>query len=86
MDYQKSGFYWYVCKVATEMNNRNIKFQRKYFDEIQKFCLENQGNAIFQYPEHDERYLKQCFYNLQEKYDRGIITKEEYLKILEVIT
>lgn len=30
------------------------------------------------YPEHNDRYLKQCYYNLQEKADRGIITKEEW--------
>lgn len=37
------------------------------------------------YPEHNKRYLTQCYYNLQEKYDRGIITKDEWLKIEEVI-
>ena len=32
---------------------------------------------------HNERYLKQCFYNLQEKYDCGSITKSEYDKLKE---
>ena len=30
---------------------------------------------------HNDRYLTQCFYNLQEKYDRGGITQEEWDKI-----
>ena len=27
---------------------------------------------------HNDRYLCQCLYNLQEKYDCGGITKDEY--------
>lgn len=36
-----------------------------------------------QFKEHDRRYLLQCFYNLQEKYDRGQkdFTSENYKKI-----
>lgn len=30
---------------------------------------------------HNDRYLTQCFYNLQEKYDRGGMTQEEWDKI-----
>ena len=82
MDHDKSIFYWYTSKIAKEMNNRNIKFQRKYFDEIQEFCLKNRETiSIGDYPEHNDRYLKQCYYNLQEKYDRGIISEEEFEKI-----
>ena len=31
---------------------------------------------------HNERYFKQCYYNLEEKYDCGGITEEEFIKIL----
>lgn len=27
---------------------------------------------------HNDRYLAQCYYNLQEKYDRGAISEEEW--------
>jgi hypothetical protein len=30
---------------------------------------------------HNDRYLKQCLYNLQEKYDCGGISEEEWEKI-----
>ena len=30
---------------------------------------------------HTNRYLKQCLYNLEEKYDRGGITQEEWDRI-----
>ena len=82
MDYDKEYFYNYVCKVTNEMINRNINYQTKYFNEICDFCDINIYNVAFkdfkEYPEHNNRYLKQCYYNLQEKADRGIITKEEW--------
>ena len=61
------------------MTNRRIRFQRKYFDEIQEFCLKGREFiTISDYPEHNDRYLKQCFYNLEEKFDIGIISKDEF--------
>lgn len=81
MNYDRSSFYRYVENVRDELWDRNIKIQHKYFDEIRYFCEEN-DNAIYDlYPEHNDRYLKQCLYNLQEKADRGIITQEEWQKI-----
>ena len=81
MDYPKGFFNYYVFKIKQEMQNRNIKYQEKYYDEIVKFnddTLSELFDNINFYPEHNDRYLKQCYYNLQEKYDRGIITKEEW--------
>lgn len=34
---------------------------------------------------HNERYLKQCYYNLQEKYDCGGISKEEWMKVYKYV-
>ena len=80
-DYDRSSFYRYVESVRDELWDRDIKFQNKYFDEIRQFCEEN-DNAMYElYPEHNDRYLKQCLYNLEEKATRNIITKEEWLKI-----
>lgn len=83
MNYQKSAFYYYTQSVAAEMTKRNIIYKRIFLDEIYDFCMNN-GNAKFTYPEHNERYLKQCYHNLEEKYDRDIITTEEFTKIVEV--
>lgn len=77
-DYNKAMFASYMFDVMAEMNERNIKFQKKYYDEVHEFC---KGFSITHYPQHNDRYLKQCYYNLQEKYDRGIITKDEWSKI-----
>lgn len=84
MDYHKEYFYWFVYQVAEEMRNRKIKYQSKYYDEIQLFCESDEYcGECPNYPQHNDRYLKQCLYNLQEKADRGIISKEEWEKIYE---
>lgn len=77
MDWQPSAFYYYTEKVANEMARRNIKYKKTYLEEIYNFCMVK-GNAKFNYPEHNDRYLRQCYYNLEEKADRGIISKEEW--------
>ena len=78
MDYDKRYFYTYVSFIEKEMVNRNIKHQKKYRQEFKKFCNINDYTHFGLYPEHNDRYLKQCLYNLQEKADRGIITEEEW--------
>ena len=82
MNYNKEYFMNYVAKIDLEMTIRHIKHQNKYYDEILDFCEEDINNekkyVDIVYPEHNDRYLKQCYYNLQEKYDRGIIAKEEW--------
>ena len=78
-DYDKSYFNHYFLDVAVEMSKRNIKRNAQYIVEINEFC--NDDYTLEYYEEHNDRYLKQCYYNLQEKADRGIITKEEWQKI-----
>ena len=90
IDYDKGYFGLYVNMVLQEFNNRNIKFNRKLADEIANFVLEGRdikyvSNYFNHYPEHNDRYLKQCYYNLQEKYDRGIISEDEWQKIIDYI-
>ena len=76
-------FIYYVSLVAGEMNKRNIKYNKNYLDEISDFCNINDGNSMLNYPEHNGRYLKQCYHNFEEKYDRGIISEEEWNIIYE---
>ena len=83
MDYYPIAFLEYVDLVVDEMRKRNIKYQDKYYNELQAFCfIPLNVRRGFKCKEHNDRYLKQCLYNLQEKYDRGIITEEEW-KIIE---
>ena len=79
MDCDKKLFASYTRRVMQEMYNRNIKFKADLVREMIEFAGDDPGYE--NYLEHNERYLKQCLYNLQEKADRGIITKEEWQKI-----
>lgn len=73
---------FYVIKITDELNKRNINFNSKFLYEISDFCEDKPTLDNLIYPEHDERYLRQCLYNLQEKADRGIITREEWDRII----
>lgn len=80
MDYDKGYFANYIYILCCELTNRKIKYKEKYLDEMTDFC----GNLPFInkfYKEHNNRYLLQCLYNIEEKAMRGIITKEEWKKI-----
>lgn len=77
-NYDTSFFSNYVTLIANEMDRRNIKFKVQYLDEIFEFSSNLNTVLFIPYPEHNDRYLMQCYYNLQEKADRGIISEEEW--------
>jgi len=87
MDYNKKYFRNYIFLLVNEIGNRDIKIQDKLYDELIKFSFSDGGlvSQNLMYQEHNDRYLKQCYYNLQEKYDRGIVTQEEWQKIEDYI-
>ena len=80
-NYDTSIFLNYVIDLCEEMDRRKIKFKSKYLNEIMEFDNRTHFEILQHYPEHNNRYLKQCYYNLQEKYDRGIISEDEWEKI-----
>ena len=69
-DYLKQLNIYYVL-LKKEFEMRGIKFNPKHtmlkLDLVESYCSVSQP---FKY-HHNDRYLLQCFYNLQEKYDRG---------------
>lgn len=81
MDYDKAYFCNYVTLIACEMEKRKIKFQEKYLDELFNFSANLNTFIPAMYREHNNRYLRQCLYNLEEKAMRNIINKEEWQKI-----
>ena len=84
MEHNKKYFRNYIIELVDELNKRNITINSKLYSELIYFSANNVGIVSYNlfYPEHNDRYLKQCLYNLQEKADRGIITEEEW-KIIE---
>ena len=82
---------YYGC-VLLEFNERNINRKETYDEGIICFVAmvtQMQPQEIMdndlKFKEDNIRYLIQCYYNLQEKYDRGIITQEEWNKIESLI-
>lgn len=80
LDYPMTHLYTYGFAVAVEMRARGYKCEFKKFARY--FTIPHETNIIaisevFK-PWHNDRYLRQCFYNLQEKYDCGGITESEW--------
>lgn len=84
MNYPIEHFYRYGCKIHNEMEKRGYKSDFKKF--VRYSCFDNMsaeyGEDQIYDSWHNKRYLKQCYYNLQEKYDCGGITDKEW-KLIE---
>ena len=88
LNYPKIEFYNYVMLILQEMTNRNYKISKVSLNNF-KFnysCIPN-DNAKPNFKNlfenwHNNRYLKQCLYNLQEKYDCDGIPEKEW-KVIE---
>lgn len=80
MDYPMSHFNVYAIAVYNEMTARGYhcdfsRFSRWWVNRNRDW----EYNEIF--PEwHTDRYLRQCYHNLEEKYDCGGISDEEWFK------
>ena len=77
LNYDKKVFSSYVLNLITELQERKIKYKPELLIELIEFSSED-SFTISRYPEHNDRYFKQCYYNLQEKHDRGIINETEW--------
>jgi len=75
-EYPKENLMYYSILVLNEMAEKGYKTKTdnfsNYFNGVDfiKATKFNDGDNPFP-NHHNYRYLKQCFYNLQEKYDRG---------------
>ena len=89
MDYPISHFLTYALMVQTECGNRGYKIKPysfwRYFPDTTWILPLKEKNIhrklaakdIF-WSWHTDRYLRQCIMNLQEKFDRGGISNEEF--------
>ena len=82
MDYPREHFNSYAHIVYSEMLRRGYKADWKKFagKETCKFLPE--GRELFK-GWHNERYMRQCIYNLQEKADCGAIPEDEWERITD---
>jgi len=88
MDYPIEHFYSYAKWIEAEMKHRGYKCDFKKFANWYDRIETNPLNSNFKYDWHKKdilfynwhnmRYLNQCFYNLQEKYDCDGINEDEW--------
>ena len=76
----------YSYLVMDELLKRGIKI-KSLVNWYAYFDIPVDISFNLHYPEHNNKYLVQCFYNLQEKYDRGQkdFSEECYLKLEQFI-
>lgn len=84
---------WHLCKytheVFEEMKKRGYQVKAENFDKYITYSMLDEGSM----PTHEElfkgwhndRYLTQCYYNLQEKYDCNGLTDDEWNTICREI-
>lgn len=81
-NYNYNHLYSYSMKVVAEMHNRGYKTSEKAYEKFLNH-LKNINpdchltNNIYG-GWHNEVYLRQCLYNLEEKYSCGLIKQEEW--------
>ena len=82
-EYPKDHFYTYCKLIQREMNRRGYRMtmeaQRKVWHELWHYIPDAEVFPGW----HNDRYLRQCLMNLQEKADCGAIQGEEWLRITE---
>jgi uncharacterized protein (TIGR02328 family) len=85
-DYPRDHFVSYAHYIRTEMTRRGYRTMESVWCKI----LDINDGAFELVPVeelfpgwHDNRYLTQCYYNLEEKYDCGGINEEQFNKIRE---
>lgn len=88
MSYKLSHFYMYCSLIAYQMYDRGFSISQAAKEKILAITDQDirMGSEFISFNElfaswHDERYLRQCYYNLQEKYDCSGITEVEWQKI-----
>ena len=84
IDYPATHFNAYTLAVYKELRRRNYNAD---WDKFRAYRVNRNfaTNISDIFPGwHNDRYLKQCYYNLQEKYDCGGITEDEFFKVAEL--
>lgn len=88
MDYPLNHFISYAFYIREEMTSRGYKTMNSVWEKITS--VTNSDFNILPIEElfsnwHNKRYLLQCYYNLEEKYDCGGIEEEDFEKIVNIL-
>ena len=86
MDYSFDHFISYAYYIRQEMTKRKYRTMNSVWKKICSICENNYNLLPIEkiYPKwHSNRYLGQCYFNLEEKYDCGGIIEKDFEKIRE---
>lgn len=89
-DYPRDHFISYAFWVRQEMTRRGYRTMESVWNKILSTREVDYGEQQILplkdlFPDwHNNRYLTQCYHNLEEKYDCGGVTEESFKKISEV--
>lgn len=77
------SFYAYTNIVLNALTMRGYKVKPNELVENARQYLKSENIKIPFEEIHNDRYLRQCLLNLQEKYDRGGITEKEWYYVFQ---
>lgn len=86
LDYNIQEFKNYTALVVGEMTKRKIKYSNAKWEEIRDWECNYFNNDCYFGAKlysswHNRRYLTQCYFNLQEKADCGIVSQKAWSRI-----
>lgn len=87
ISFYPDGFAKYCKMIVDEVQKRGYNVSDSTIKKLNLYCkcnieeIEVKDNPFPNF--HTDRYLTQCFYNLEEKYDDGIIPDNEWKKVVE---
>lgn len=91
-DYPPEHLYSYGVLVGKEMEKRGISVNPETFLRYFYHYYEEDGIVLAELPQddifsgwHNNRYLAQCYFNLQEKFDCGGISLSEWVAVVSFI-
>ena len=89
-DYPREHFISYALYVRQEMTRRGYRTMDSVWDKINCTRETDFGEMEFVPLEdlfpgwHNDRYLEQCYFNLEEKYDCGGVDEEWFKKVQNI--
>ena len=85
LDYSIIEFVKYCSLITQELDKRNIRYDKNKYTDIVCWKCDKFGTATGTIYDgwHNHRYLTQCYFNLQEKADCGIVSKQAWARIDE---
>lgn len=90
LDYPREHFISYALYVRQEMTRRGYRTMESVWNKI--YCTRESDYGEIEiiplkdlFPNwHNDRYLEQCYFNLEEKYDCGGVDEEWFKKVQNI--